>query len=117
MPSDTFIFSQLYEPGLDQPGFPDNEAEMTGLNVDPADWYAVREYASGLGDVYTGTLRADGGLGVTTTGTDFVCAPGYIPAPPGSANPMSCIPAGSPSIEDTCTPDQTWCILGYPNKQ
>src|SRR5215471_9987957 len=117
MPSDMMFFGgQMYEPGLDQPGYPDNECEMAGLNVDPADWYAVREYANGLGDVYTKSLTSGGGLSTYGSSPEVLCAPGYIPAPFQSGVPASCIPAaGTLTIPDTCAPDQTWCILGYPN--
>src|SRR5262252_4169436 len=80
MPSDMMFFGgQMYEPGLDQPGYPDNECEMAGLNVDPADWYAVRQYAEGLGDVYTKSLTSGGGLSTYGSSPEVLCAPGYRP--------------------------------------
>src|SRR5215813_490737 len=86
MPGGMFEYVQTVEPGLETDGYPPSDLLFNDdslFNDDPANWYAVREYASGLGDTPVTDIRM----------VDGSCVPGSKPAQgypcgcPSSTNP------------------------------
>jgi len=150
MPSGMFELVQSVEPGLETDGYPPSDLlfnDPSLLSDDPANWYAVREYASGLGDHCPTGYGTDPSFGAPDPPAAGTCyripvggeacpSPGSFISPRGTCeasmisdggwffpggltlgNPPPPSPQQSPAQEYTCSPGDTYYQGGCYNPQ